>query len=205
MIACSNLAFGTIVYSNTTTDTGDTLAYAANGFTQIGDQIMLAGPASDRYATSGTVQFFSDGGAGTFDATLQLYAVGAPVGAQIGSDFNITGISAPAGDVVNVTFDLGGILVPDNLIFVVSVANFSAGVDILGVDMFEPPTIGVSDPTFAIANDGTGLSTVGTPNEDVYFELQATTPEPGSLLLCAAGGLVLFGRFGYRLARTRRT
>jgi len=65
----STPALATIVYDDTTTDTGDTLAYVANGFTQIGDQVHLAG--TDRLATSATVQFFNFGAAGTFDARPQ--------------------------------------------------------------------------------------------------------------------------------------
>jgi len=181
-----------IVYSNTTADTGDTLVYAANGFTQIGDQIQLAGTA--RVATSATVQFFSDGLAGTFDATLRLFNVGSPVGAQIGPNFIQTGIAAPANDVLNVTFTLPNILVPDSLIFTVSVANLSAGVDIAGVDMFEPPFPGSSDNTFAIANNGSGFVQTGTQNENVFFELQANTPEPSTFVLGAAAVLLAWKR-----------
>ena len=68
-------AWGTPIYNNTTTDTGDTLSYAANGFVQIGDQLQLAG--TDRLATLARVQFFNDGQAGSFDATLRLFSVGA--------------------------------------------------------------------------------------------------------------------------------
>jgi hypothetical protein len=172
---------GTIVYSNTTTDTGDTLSYAANGFTQIGDQITLSG--TDRLATSATVQFYSDGSAGTFDATLRFFDVGSPVGVQIGSDFTMTGISAPSNNVFDVAFTLPDLLVPDNLIFTLQVSNFSSGVDINGLDMFEPPTIGLSDNTFAIANDGSGFLQTPTSAENVFFELDATqpatVPEPG--------------------------
>ena len=183
----------TIVYSNTTTDTGDTLGYTANGFTQIGDQIQLAGV--DRLASMATVQFFNDGSSGTFDATLRLFNVGSPVGTQIGSDFVLTGISAPASDVFNVAFNLADLVVPDNLIFTVSVANPSAGVDIVGLDMFEPPTVGSSDNTFAIANDGTNFIQASTANENVFFELQATsaaaTPEPVTAGLAGSALLAL--------------
>src|SRR5262245_22309411 len=183
--------FGGTIYSNTTTDTLDTLAYGANGFTQIGDQVHLAGV--DRLATLATVQFFNLGLAGTFDATLRFFNVGAPVGSQIGSAFVLTGIAAPANDIFNVAFTLPNLLVPDELIFTVSVGGSSAGVNIIGLDMFEPPTVGSSDNTFAIANNGANFLQTGTANENVFFELQATSvPEPatagvaGSALLALA-------------------
>jgi hypothetical protein len=188
-------AFGaTIIFSNTTTDTNDTLAYAANGFTQIGDRITLAGV--NRFATLATVQFFNNGAAGTFDATLRLFNVGSPVGSQIGSDIVLTGISAPASDVLNVAFNLPSLLVPDNLIFTLSFANPSAGVDIIGLDMFEPPTVGSSNNTFAIANNGTNFVQTLTASENVFFELQAdltAVPEPATAALAGSAllGLVL--------------
>ncbi len=170
------------------TDTGDTLGYAANGFTQIGDQLLLAGTA--RFGTLATVQFFNDGSMGTFDATLRFFNVGSPVGSQIGSNVVLTGIAVPASSTLNVAFALPNLLLPDNVIFTVSVANASNGVDIVGLDMLEPPTIGSSDNTFAIANNGSSFVKV---NENVFFEVQAAaTPEPaiagivGSALLALA-------------------
>lgn len=186
---------GPIIYNNTTTDSGDTLAYAANGYTQLGDQITLAGVP--RNATQATIQFFSDGGAGTFNATLRFFNVGSPVGTQIGSDFLLSGLSAPAGDIVNVTFLLGGLLLPDNVIFTAQVGTFSSGVDILGVDMFAPPgSVGSSDGTFAIAFNGSSFVTTNTtggsvPLENVYFDLQATTPEPATIGIVGLGLLAL--------------
>src|SRR5713101_3416210 len=50
----STSAFAALVYDNSATDTGDTLVYGANGFSQIGDQVHLAG--TGRLATSATVQ-----------------------------------------------------------------------------------------------------------------------------------------------------
>jgi hypothetical protein len=183
--------------ANTTTDTFTDASYLASVVTQIGDEITLAG--TDRYATSATVHFYSDGGAGTFDATLELFAVGSPVGAQIGSDFVVTGISVAGdagGDEVNVTFTLPDLLVPDSLIFAVSISNESAGVYIDGLDLYDPVTVGSSDPTFAIANFGSGLTTAPS-TDSLFFELDATSePEPATFGLVASAllGLVLLAR-----------
>jgi len=188
----SSQSFATIVYSNTTTDTGDTLVYQANGFTQIGDQVHLAG--TDRLATLATVQLFNAGTAGTINTTFRLFNVGLPVGTQIGSDFVLTGVAAPAADIFNVSFSLPNLLVPDDLIFTVQVDSSSPGVQLLGVDMFEPPTIGSSNASFAIAHNGTNFIQTGTATENVFFELDATSvPEPATLGLAGAAllGLVL--------------
>src|SRR6185437_14917450 len=110
-------AFGnTIIYSNIdpTHDTGDTLVYSANGYTQIGDQLALSG--TDRLATLATVQFFNDSTAGTFNATLAFFTVGPnsgnPVGTQIGSNVVTTGVSIAQNDIANVNFTLPNILLP---------------------------------------------------------------------------------------------
>jgi hypothetical protein len=183
----STSAFAALVYDNSATDTGDTLVYAANSFTQIGDQVHLAG--TGRLTTSATVQFFNLGAAGTFDAALGLFNVGSPVGSQIGSSFVLTGIPVANNGIVNVNFGLPNLLVPDDLIFLVSVANFSVGVNVLGLDMFEPPTVGSSSNTFAIAQHSGTFVQTGTLSENVFFQLTATSsvPEPATLALLGLG------------------
>lgn len=198
-------AFGSIVYQNTTTDTLDTLPYGANIFTQIGDQIHLGG--TDRLATRATVQFYNGiFGGGTFDATLRLFNVGPnagnPVGSQIGPSILLTGITAASLNSFNVVFNLLPVVLPNDLVFTISVSNQSAGVDIVGLNMFEPPGIGSSDNSFSIANDGTNFIQVPTPMpENVFLQLEAT-PEPATIGLTGSFllGLALFRRRASRSA-----
>jgi hypothetical protein len=201
-------AFGdTIVYSNVTTDTGDALVYSANGYTQIGDQLTLAG--TDRLATFATVQFSNDSTTGTFDATLAFFNVGPnsgnPVGSQIGSNIVTTGTAIAQNGIANVNFTVPNILLPDNVIFTVTVSSLTGGVD-LGLDMFEAPTVGSSDNTFAIANNGSAYLQASTASENVYFLLQATTaptvPEPGTLALA---GVALLAFAGWRRSTAARS
>src|SRR6516164_552279 len=144
-IACAGSMFASsAVFLNTTNDTGSTLLYNPQ-FTQLGDQIALAG--TDRVAVFAMAQLFNQGTAGTVDVTLRLFNVGAPVASQIGGDFMVSGVSAPGlgdpqGGVFNVGFNLPNLGVPDNLIFTVQVSNPSRGVDIQGVNLFDPPTVG---------------------------------------------------------------
>jgi hypothetical protein len=188
-VACAIPIFGsTAVFLNTTTDTADTLIYSNLFVTQFGDQIHLAG--TERVATFALVQLYNQGDAGTADVTLRLFNVGAPVGGQIGPDFVQTGVAVSG--VTNVGFNLPNLTVPDDLIFTVSFGNQIGGVNIVGLDMFEPPTVGSSDNTFAIGFDGTSFGTYSTIgfdsslNENVFFELDANSPEPGTLGLVAA-------------------
>ena len=186
-------AYAVTVYNNTVTDNGGTLSYSLNNSTQLGDRILLSG--TERYATLATVQFFNSGPAGSFDAALRLFNIGSPVGSQLGSTYTVTGIAAPETDVLNVTFTIPSLLVPNELIFTIEVANQS-GVNIFGLDMFEPPFVGSSDNTFGIGFDGSSFNLVSTQSENVFFALDAsaTSPEPSTLVLAAAAGLFLVRR-----------
>lgn len=193
-VSCPRVLADTIVYNNTTTDTGDTLTYAVGPYTEIGDQIQLSG--TNRYATTATVQFYNNGTeAGTFNATLTLLNTGSPVGSVIGT-YAVNGISAPLGGASGFDVNFTGIdtTVPDNLVFAVSVSGESAGLN-LGLDLFQPPTVGSSDDTFAIVSNGT-YSDVSTADENLFFELQATTvplntPEPSTMVLLATALVIL--------------
>src|SRR5258708_5996611 len=111
------------VYSNTLTDTLQAVFYSPAPYSRIGDLITLGG--IDRTATSATAEFFNTGSvAGTFDAVLRFYDVGAPVGAEIGSGFSATGISVASLNVVDVVFsNLGNVFLPDSVVFTLEVSN----------------------------------------------------------------------------------
>jgi hypothetical protein len=188
LIALAVPGFSSVVYQNTTTDTNQTYSYSVNAVTQFGDQISLIG--TERAATYALVQLFNQGSAGTADITLRLFNIGSPVGTQIGPDFVNNGVLLPALDVVNVGFNLPDVTVPDNLIFLVSFANQGPGVDILGLDLFEPPTVGFSDNTFAIGYDGAYV-VKATSGMNVFFELDANAPEPSTVVLVGAAAALL--------------
>jgi len=188
MLGWASAARAEILYNNTTTDTGDTFFYFNGSYTALGDQIQLASAGT---ALQAQVEMFNGGDAGTFDAELAFFSVGTPVGALLGS-FDLTGISSVGLDVIDMTFNLGaGLVVPQNVIFTVTVSNMSNSNMILGVDMFEPPTVGSSDPTFMIDESGGVYSQLGTVDEDVYFQLSGTAnasvPEASSVVLLGIG------------------
>ena len=205
-LACAPGAWGSILlYDNTTTDTGDTQLYSVGSYIALGDEIQLISAGT---ANQAEVELFNNGGAGTFDAELDLFDIGAPVGAQIGSS-DLTDITSVGGDVLNLTFNLGALTVPQNLIFTVSVRNqlpddVNAPLD-LGVDMFEPPTVGTSNPSFMIAEtSGPSFFQLTTTDEDVYFQLSGipvvmVAPEASSLILLATG--LLFVGASRRMSR----
>jgi hypothetical protein len=155
-------------------------------------------------ATGANVELFNNGAAGTFDVELDLHSVGSPVGSLLGS-FTQTGINSVGSDVIDLSFNLGGgVAVPQNLVFVVRVSNLSSNMD-LGLDMFEPPTVGSSDNTFMIAESApNNFFEIPTNNENVYFQLSGDiangVPEPSSVGLMGLG-LIAVGMAWMRRGR----
>jgi hypothetical protein len=187
-----------LLYDNTLTadDTGDFVPFSGGPYIALGDQLQLV---SAGIATQAKVELFNNGLAGTFDAELDLFSVGSPVGSLLGSFVYPTSIASAGGDVLDLTFNLGaGVTVPQNIVFTVSVGNVTTGVD-LGVDMFSGPEVGVSDPLNMIVETTPPptFSELPTNDENVYFQLSGTAvPEvPG--LIMAGSGLLLMG-FGFR-------
>ena len=197
-------AHAVILYNNTTTDTLDTVLYSdvQPPYTALGDQIHLI---SAGVANQAEVEMFNNGDAGTFDAKLDFFDVGSPVGSSLGS-FTVTNISSVGSDVIDITFDLGsGLPVPQDLVVTVTVSNTTPNVD-LGVDMFEPPTVGSSDNTFMIVQSGGVYVQRETVGENVYFQLSGTTgvstPEASSLTMLGTSLLVM-GVAGWFTRRAR--
>ena len=80
------------LYDNTTTSSGNILAFSGDTF-EIGDQIRLSSAGT---ADQATVQFTSTG-AGVFEADLLFLQVGSPVGSQILPGFVGSNVVAPEG------------------------------------------------------------------------------------------------------------
>ena len=177
-------AFAGLLYDNTTVDQSHTLIYSTGPYTGIGDQIHLVAAGN---AVSALLQMYNNGGAGTFDAELRFYQVGAPVGAQVGGTFTRFNVASAGGDVIDLQFALGGLAMPQDVIFVATVINATDGMD-LGLNLFEPPALGSSDNTFLIVADNTGFSQAASANENVYFQLSdSAVPEPATFSLFGAG------------------
>jgi hypothetical protein len=205
-IASVSGASAATVYGNTTTDTFNTVFYSTGSYEQIGDLVTLGGV--DRVLTAAYVQFFNNGDAGTFSAILRFWNLGAPVGTQIGGDYQVDETSIDALSVLTVPFSLPSLLVPDSLIFSVQIFNTTAGMD-LGLNFFDPPTVGSSGNTALIVKDEsfqTSITPEGLGN--LYLGLDATsgapetsTPEPSTGTMLSGIAILVF--LSRRVARAR--
>jgi len=181
-------ASGIIVYDNTVLDTNFGLDLTGL-FTAVGDSVVLQNNTPTLAFGLAQVQFFNVGSAGSFDATLQFFTPGSPVGAQLGTDYTSTGIAIGDNDYATIDFTLGGITLPDSLVFMVSVSNLTSGV-LPQLELYGPtPAVGSNTPASAIAFDGVSYNTQDTSgigSGNPYFQLQSI-PEPGATFLMGSG------------------
>ncbi len=180
-----------------TTDTLQTYIYSAGAYTQIGDVVELGG--TERTLTDASVQFFNNGSAGTFDAVLRLYEASPTVGALLGT-YQLSGLSIGGFDILTATFGGLNLAVPDQIAFAVEVANVASGLD-LGLNVFQPPSVGTSSDDRFLVNAGSGLvdAVAAAGQGNLYFVANAvgTVPEPAALGLAALG-------FALAMRATRR-
>lgn len=182
-----------LVYVNNTVDTYNTVLFST-GYAQIGDQLRLTGPTQ---LDSLVTQFFNLGDAASFDATLRFYT--ADTLTQIGSTFTETGLAIGAGASLNVAFSaLGGLDVPEDVVVMLSIGNLLGNAD-LGLNLFDPPTVGSSSNQSFFVNTGAGLMAESTYQgiDNVYFEINGTphaVPVPGTLWLLIGPAMAVLWR-----------
>jgi hypothetical protein len=181
-----------IVYNNGTVDTAFGLDLIS-GYDAVGDSITLQNNTPGLLLNFAQAEFFNIGAAGTFDATLQFFQTGSPVGLQIGTDYTVTGIDIDEFSYADVIFSLPNITLPDNVAFMLSAANLSPGVQ-LEVELYGPtPSIGSNTPGSAIGLNGSSYSVVDTAGigGGNPFLLLQQTPEPGETALIGSGLLAM--------------
>lgn len=187
-----------IVYDNTAADSLETVFFSVGPYSEIGDSIVLGG--TERRLTEASVQFFNAGGEGTFDATLQFYLAGVPVGAPQGGGYTVSGVFAPQLAIIDLTFsNLSLDVTVDELVFTISIASADSVLD-LGLNLFDPPfSPGSSETNSLIVADSQGQfssPSAGT-NSNPYFRLLAENagtsevPEPSTWVLTAGGAALL--------------
>ena len=201
-IFAASAGAGTAFYDNISSPSIDTLtdlAFSAGPYDGIGDSVALTGPG---VADSAALQLFNDGAAGTFDATLLFFNTGAPVSTQFGGGFTETGLAADANSYVNLSFTGLNLAVPQNFVFVLTLANVTSGVD-LGLELYSGTAVGSNTPDTAIVlqqSAFTQVSTGGDGSGNPALQL-SSVPEPASWPAFILAGIVLVGN----RRRTRNT
>lgn len=189
------------VYDNSTTDTFLTYFYGDLETTRLGDVVQLGG--TNRLLSDASVQFFNGSSVtGSFRAQLQLFAFDVAEGTVGPLLHTATSGEVSIGDgddaIRTVHFTGLNVLVPDVLAFMVGIFDATAGLD-LGLNVFEPPTIGSSDNARLLLDDDEGDPVVGvtTPGEGNLFfvanarALPVVVPEPANVVLLGTGVLML--------------
>jgi len=187
-----------VIYDNTSFDLGLSLNYVANQLEEAGDQVSLARASSSFSLTAASLEIFNENTDDTLtDATLRLYQVmDSTLGTLIGS-FTLPGVTVNAGSIGVLAFTLPDVAVPNEIVWTLEFSNSSG----LGLNLYNPPTIGSSDPASAWfrAIGGTLQENVfaGDPPErnfNAQFRTAtAVVPEPSTLILAGlslAGGLL---------------
>ena len=210
-----------VLYDNTTYDTGTVLGPFANGQT-IGDEIFLSNNAKYPALTNFSFEYFSPDTSffGTVSCEVQFFLNnGAPTNGfnAPGTIFYDSGafpIQAPNSiypgtNSAVLNFSLanlqGGVhplspsfLMPSN--FTVAITfTYSSGFDAVGLNVFDPATVGTNYGDYWLNNGGT-WELLTNANMPVAFAMQLNaTPEPSVLAIGAVGAAVVAG-----FARRRR-
>jgi hypothetical protein len=193
LLAAGSSHAGTILYDNSTTDTGYTDGFTVNSLVEAGDQITLANGIGGLATEVTTGLYNSASVGGTADVTLRLYSLG---------DGNVLGPQLVASTLAGQTFTAGAVTYLDfaglntqvagTLVWTLSYATSDAiAPELLA---FDAPTVGSSDNTTVWWDAGSGLAltTPGYDTENYYLTLSGVaSPEPEGLMLMGVGVAVL--------------
>lgn len=203
-----------IVYDNTLFDTFLTVPYSL-GIDEIGDQVTMTRPGTITDFQVELFNFADD--SGTADFTLFIHAVGPgnTVGTLLGSA-SVTGVAIPSvsdGGFFDVLLTGLSIVVPQEIIWLLALDAVS-NLDLeFGPNLYDPPTIGSSDPEFAWLRIGPNYFDFSLGADPANFNARITmeplappppgsgVPEPATTLLA---GVVLAGAALAARRQTRR-
>jgi len=196
-----------VIYSNST---NDNMIRFNPGLLEVGDEINLVG--SERYLTNFSFEYYGTNTASAFtfagspEARIRFYLNdGAPFNGYPtpGSNFYDSGwFSVPSPTErstfvfeVGLDFSSPGLYMPviSNFTWSVQFTNYG-GTDELGVDIYDPPTVGSGYKDYWEFSAGVWtLKTNINPAIKMNFasRFEATVPEPSALALSVLGGLGL--------------
>ncbi len=192
---------GTLIYSDATTDTGNSLNFV-NG-TTIGSEVVMAGAASFDTLTSFAFEYYSPdatfSGAVTMnvilsanDGPLNGYGYYDTPGTSLFNSGSFT-LKTPQqngyGSYATLNFDLSGspITVPKDFTLAIDVAGLAVG-DTVAVELFEQPTVGSNYGDYWW-NDGTGWRLNALAGTETGFGAIFAVPDPASTAMLLGSAL----------------
>lgn len=203
LLTISTQAHAGVLYNNSTTDTGNSLSFV-NGET-IGDEIVMGDPSPLDYVTDFSFEIYSSESVFVGDdVQMEVYLMqnngtsfnGYPSPNTVLYDSGLFSLETPqqftGSDVGTVNVDLSSspVTIPQDVTLAVEVTGLDAG-DNLGIELFDPPTVGQNYDDYWLNNGSWGLYTNTVPTA-FGAEVDGTAiPEPSMGML---------GFFGFGIA-----
>jgi hypothetical protein len=185
-----------LVYDNSVNDLG--IRFVAQNGVQIGDQVTLVG--TSRRLTDFSCEYFGTNFSGNEFATIRLFENNGPLFNGIANapgsllfdsgPMSITPTNrATVGWLWNATEP--AVDVPDNFTWTIEFTGIEPG-EQAGLDLYAPVALGESYGDYWQLNGANWVLLQNTNGTTVNFasRIQATVPEPSSMVLLALGGIV---------------
>lgn len=210
LLAASAPALGQMVYDNSSTSTFNSFGTGSPDIQTFGDYVTLAGGPTTITEVSFLLAAEQDNGNPEGNFGLFLYEDnGGVVGNLLGSA-TLNNYVFPGNGGHWLTFSGLGIPVGGSVFVALSIENYNGDGtfnDFIGVEMYDPPTIGSSDSDTMLFAFGSGLTTGDAPTAVLGAGLNniamtiTAVPEPGEYALAAGFGLAAFALWRRRAAR----
>lgn len=183
-----------IVYNNTVNDLQ--LRFGAQNGIQIGDQITLAG--SSRLITNFTCEYFGTNFSGNEFATIRFFKNDGPQVSGYASPGTLLFATTPIGISSTIRSTVGWSFseaeqfsMPNDFTWTIEFTGIDGAGEQAGLDLYAPVTVGASFGDYWQLNGANWALLQNTNATPINFGamVQATVPEPSSMLLFALGGL----------------
>lgn len=194
LLAASARAANVYLNNSPGSDLGAGINYISNDLVEAGDQITLL--PGTLLLDLVTIEIFNSDGTDTIsDATLRLYQVNSGVLGPMITNLTLNGMTFTNGASTTLSFNFAQVAIPNELVWTLEFSN-NAGLEL---NLYNPPTVGSSDPTTAWFRPSSGSLMLDTfdpgpggfyeRNFNARFDAQFApeVPEPSTLWIVGIG------------------